>query len=69
MKTLLSICVVTILVGVSDLNPLLLWKPYQTWINEVMSSSPHLFPGIIILVLFVGVWISANHERQNSTAH
>lgn len=69
MKTLLSICVVMILVGASDLNPLLLWKPYQTWINEVMSSSPHLFPGIIILVLFVGIWISASYERQNSEGY
>ncbi|MBU3901532.1 hypothetical protein KJ590_02655 [Patescibacteria group bacterium] len=68
MKTLLGICVIMVLIGASDLNPLLFWEPFRSWINEVINSSPRLFLGIILLALFIGAGISANDERQNSTA-
>ena len=68
MKTLLGVFVIMVLIGASDLNPLLLWEPFRSWISEVMNSSPRLFLGVIFLALFIGAGISANDERQNSTA-
>lgn len=63
MKTLLSICVIAVLIGISDLNPLLLWEPYRVCINEFAGSSPKLFLGIILSVLFVGAWIAYDPQQ------
>jgi len=64
MKTFFSICVLAIIVGASDLNPLLMWKPYHAWINNVISSFPQLFFGVILLALIVGACISADEPRK-----
>ncbi len=58
MKILLSICVILVSIGISDLNPLLLWEPYRVCINEFANSSPKLFLSIFLSALFVGVWIA-----------
>ena len=64
MKTLLSFCAILIAIGMSDLNPLLLWQPYRIWINEVLRSSPYLLLGIFFSALFIGAWINASYECE-----
>ena len=64
MKTLLSILVILVLSVCTDLNPLLLWEPYRTFVNEVFFSSPRLFYCVLLLALFVGAWLAASDEKQ-----
>lgn len=68
MKTLLSFLCFLIVIGMSDLNPLLLWQPYRVWINKVLDSSPHLLLSIFFSALFVGVFINAGHGCKKKKA-
>ena len=68
MKTLLMWLCIVVVLGASDLNPLLLWKPYEVWINRVMGFSPTLFAFVFLSALFVGACLAASEERKKKTA-
>ncbi len=58
MKKVAGVIGVTLLLSVfffSDFNPLLLWKPYSNWINDLFSSHLRLVMGFILGAVSIGV--------------